>query len=644
MAEYISNIPDEPEKNIYALGFPKGLNSIQDRTLVNDKNIILGDNVMIAVDGIMRRYGTTKPYDQGSATKVYGGFSFFNRNTSTRRFIRIANSRLQYLSGSVWTAVSAQAYSSLQTRYVQAQNKVFIHNGTDALTSYDGSAITTYTALANPGAPTVTPTGAAGSTSYSYKITAFNAVGETAAGAAGTTGTGNATLSSTNYNALAWTAVAGATGYNIYGRKSTGFAEVYMATVYTNAYNDTGADTPATTKPAPADNTTGGIKAKIATFTLGRQFVAGVTEGSTYYATRLYYSGTIDNIHTFNASELGGGWVEVGSQDGGEIVDIKPFDSGVIIWKTNSIWKFYFTTTGLPALQEITRAHGGVSFEGSQAVDNDYMFVGQKENKIAVYTLGFQANYAGTQIRTNEVSVFIADSLTNVNRVYLSNIASFYYDSKFGFAYTRGTNTENDIGYVVDTRFGGWVKWDGDPMEATQYVVHDDGTSAKLYGCSNNDGYVIEMMRTQRNDNGTAFRSALGTKFFNADLFDVQKIFRNPTLWFKYIDGGTITAEVWTDGTRYQGSATLSSSSSGAGAGADLPGSFLAGSMYASVSVSNPNADVVRELTLIKFGRSIGFYVVDTNANSNWLFMGIHVTYSLLTGKPLESTERVRIS
>ncbi len=640
---FISKVNDEPEKSQYFLGFPKGLNVIQEKTLVNDKSFTMGNNIMLVVDGITRRYGTNKAFDQGGGTKTYGGFGFYKKSTGTRTFLRISASRLQYLNAGVWTQVSAQAYSNLQTRFVQASNRVYMYNGTDPLTYFNGSAITTFNALAALAGLTVAQQGAAGSTAYSYRVAAFNSVGEGAACARVTISNGNATLTTTNYNKVDWTAVPNATGYNIYGRHQTGYGEVYLATVYTNTYNDTGVDSPATSKLAPEDDTTSGIKAKMAIFTGGRQYATGVTEGTTYYPTRLYYSGTVNNIDTFNSSELGGGWVEVYANDGGEIVDIKPFSNGVLVFKTNGIFRFYFTDTGLPALQEITRGLGGVNFEASQAVDNDFMFVGQKENRIAVYTIGFQANYVN-QIRTNEASTFIADGLLDVNRTYLNNICSFYYENKFGFAYTRGVNTENDIGYVVDTRFGGWVRWDGDPMKCTQYVVYDDGTTAKLYGCSNSDGYMIEMFRTQRNDSGVAFKSTLGTKFFNFGTFDVDKIFRNPTLWFKYIDGGTIKAEVYTDGISYAGSGNLSSSSGGAGAGIDLPGALIPGSNYSLTVIQAVNADVPRELTLLKMARSIGFYVIDENINTNWLFMGIHIYYSFLEGKPLKTDEKVRIA
>lgn len=110
------------------------------------------------------------------------------------------------------------------------------------VTAHPGSALATPTGL------TITVTGTAGTTTYGYRVSAINGLGETLACAEVTITTGNATLSGTNYNALAWTAVTGASGYKVYGRTAAG--ELYMATVTTNSYNDTGAVTPAGALPA----------------------------------------------------------------------------------------------------------------------------------------------------------------------------------------------------------------------------------------------------------------------------------------------------------------------------------------------------------------------------------------------------------
>ena len=113
--------------------------------------------------------------------------------------------------------------------------------------------------LATPAAPTVTPTGTSGSTSYSYKIVAKQADGSyAAASAAGSTTTGNATLSSTNYNALSWTAVSNAASYDIY-RVTGGSTQGKISNVTTNSYNDQGATGDGTT--APTINVTGAIYA-----------------------------------------------------------------------------------------------------------------------------------------------------------------------------------------------------------------------------------------------------------------------------------------------------------------------------------------------------------------------------------------------
>lgn len=719
---YVANVEETPEKNDYFLGFSRGVNTLQDITLVHDKNLTQGDNIMLVVDGVTRRYGSSKTstgWDDGGGDKVYGASGFYKKSDGTRKFIRIANGKLQYLNGTTWTDVAATAYTNTKTSFVQIANKIFIHNGTDALSYYDGSAISSYTALSTPTGLAVTPrfialaaissitrsgstatvttatahglitgdyvtiSGAAqteynvtatvtvtsttiftytvsgtpatpatgtlvgtrgGVTQYSYRIEAFNSTGGTAACARVSISTGINQLSSSNYNELTWNTVANATGYNVYGRTSSGFQEVYLATVYTNSYNDTYADVPVVTKPAPEVSTSGGIKAKHAIYALGRQFAIGVTEGSTYYPTRIYYSGTINYIDSFNAWTYGGGWVEIYANDGGEIVSIAPYQSGILIFKTNGIFYFYFTSSGDPALKDITRSYGGVSIDCVQAIENNIIIVGQMEDRIGVWTVGTQANYGSDEIRTNELSVFIKNELENVNRTYLSNIATFFFKNMFGFTYTSGSNTENNEGWIFDTQFGSWVHWDGLPMQVTHYVTYDDGSTVKLYGCSNHDGYMIELMRSQRNDNGDAFRSIIGTKFYNQGLFDIEKIYRNPVLWFKFIQSGSISIEVWFDGTQLGGSAPINSTEGGAGIGADLAGSILPGDTYSSITQSEAAADIISELTIMQMARSIGIYLIDETYNSNWIFMGVHIPYTILDGKPAEDLTRIAMS
>lgn len=82
---------------------------------------------------------------------------------------------------------------------------------------YVGIANLEATLVDTPSAPVVANIGAAGSTTYSYKVVAKQAGGGyTIASPAGTTTTGNATLDITNFNRLTWSKVDDASGYDVY--------------------------------------------------------------------------------------------------------------------------------------------------------------------------------------------------------------------------------------------------------------------------------------------------------------------------------------------------------------------------------------------------------------------------------------------
>jgi hypothetical protein len=107
-------------------------------------------------------------------------------------------------------------------------------------------------ALATPSAPTVANVGTAGTTSYTYYVVATDRNGnKTLAGTAGTTTTGNATLSGSNYNTISWTAVPGAVSYDILKGDT---AHSLALAVTGTSLNDTGQATAAYT--APSRNTT----------------------------------------------------------------------------------------------------------------------------------------------------------------------------------------------------------------------------------------------------------------------------------------------------------------------------------------------------------------------------------------------------
>ena len=100
---------------------------------------------------------------------------------------------------------------------------------------------------------TVANVGTTGAVTYGYRVSALNSVGETLACSTVTTATGNASLTTSNFNRISWTRVSGATSYKVYGRTSG--SELLMATVTGVHYDDVGTATPS--GALPTANTTG---------------------------------------------------------------------------------------------------------------------------------------------------------------------------------------------------------------------------------------------------------------------------------------------------------------------------------------------------------------------------------------------------
>lgn len=107
--------------------------------------------------------------------------------------------------------------------------------------------------VTTPAAPTVTNQGTPGAATWTYKIVAKQSDGSySAASAAGSTATGNATLTGSNFNRLTWAAVEGADSYDIYrtvaGTSPTSLGKIGNTTALT--FDDTGLAGDAGTAPA----------------------------------------------------------------------------------------------------------------------------------------------------------------------------------------------------------------------------------------------------------------------------------------------------------------------------------------------------------------------------------------------------------
>lgn len=604
------------------IGFIAGLNTFQDQTVLKDSELTEAKNIVLQVDGVEPRYGTLNYGNDASDSKVYGLFPFY-KSDGTIQFLRISGARLKYLNGTSWSTVGSVAFANSNTNMIQVRDKILFFNGSDNLRTYDGSTVTEFTALTTPVGLGITVTGSAGSTAYSYRVSAFNGQGETLACTAVAVANGNATLSTTNYNKLDWTATSGATGYNIWGNKATGLGWTYMATVYTNTYNDTGVDLPDLNILPPEGNSSAGIKGTMACYSSAqsRVYVAGDPNNP----SRIYWGGQGDNFLNFSVSEnTGGGLADIMKNDGARIEAIIPFQGGVIIGKTNAIYKLSWDADGV-LLEEITRSFGMISSRGIKQVENDLIFPARKDGRVAFYSLGNVENFSSSILRTNELSIKISEDLEDVNLSRLGYSASFYFRNIYGCAVATSGSSVNDRIWCLDTRFGAWYQWDDLSANCFSDFIDSSGNQNLFYGNESN-GYVTQMFMEDRNDNGSPISVQFATKSFNSKLFHKMKRYRNPTFQFKGINkSGEINVDFITDGNVSEDTFNIQLSNlGGAGFGAMLFGSTIFGEATGGTPSDTVSSDQPVQQNSIYRCRSIKYRFRSSGTNLYYKFLALN--------------------
>jgi hypothetical protein len=546
-------------------------------------------------------------------------------------------------SSSTATLTTATAHGLTTGDYVTVSGADQSEYNVTAAVTVTSTTVFTYTVSGTPATPA---TGTlvlkhGGVTPYSYRVSAYNANGETLACVSVSISNGVKDLSTTNYNSLDWDNVTNAVGYVVYGRKGTavnGVGETKLATVSVSNYNDTGTDTPSSILTPPEGNNTGGQKGSMVIYALSRLFVAGDPDNP----SRLYYSAGGTQIDDFSTGN-GGGWIDVSKNDGDEITAIFFFQNTIIVWKHRSVWKFSFTSAGLPQLELITTEIGCESYRTVKMVNNALWFLAKKDGRAAVYSLGNVQNYFNA-LRTTEQSLKISTGshLDAANVAQLENACAFFFRNVYGLCIAQGGSSTNNLVFPFDARFNAWLgKWDN--INANAFFTYQDANGNEdLYYCSETTGYVVKMF-TGTDDNGTAISWKIQTKNFNQKLFDQYKIFRNPVFWFKDVSNSTITGFIINDGVFNSGTFNISALVSGISWGFDKWGTFKFGDSLGA-STTSTNSDQPMEIVFNRVARSIKFELDEASSSGSFKFLGVSFRWLLLSGKPLPADNRIRLT
>ncbi len=546
--KYDFKIQDPPFLHAKSDKWIRALNILVSATQIQNNEVAEMTDCQLIEDGKIQcpRDGQAY-YGATNGSRVTGIFPLY-LSSGTRQLLRTVGTTLQkYTNATTWTNIAGYAYTTgLNTYGATTHDKLYLCNGTDPLTYYDGTSITSFTAIGSANTPTVTRTGTDGAYTYSYKITAITAVGESAGSTAGTQTHSVAALTTSNYMSLSWSATTSAVGYNVYGRKDAKW--YFMAYVDGNTnttYVDKGQDTPNEAFLAPVADATAGPKGKYIKIYKDTIFIAG----DPTYPSRIYYSAGVDRINDFTIG-AGGGYIDVAVNDGQTITAIEVFKNSLVVWKEDSIYQFTFTTSGAPTIVLINNSVGCIAPRSVVTVENDVYFLSRR----GVFTIGNEPGFSFDVLRTNELSAKVRSDIKTIDPAYIQNVSATYTSDANKnlviFSYTPSGSTTNSKALIYDRERLGWYRWTNIQANCWTKFIDSSGAVHFLYG-DDASGYVKEIL-IGSNDFGSAIH---GYFYLRAESFgkgnmsnisqwkilkDVSIVLRKPS--------GSISLSIITDG------------------------------------------------------------------------------------------------
>lgn len=519
-------------------GWKKGVITLIDKSRVPRDALVEAQNLFLVEDGIPTPRPGTDWYGTAPSASAIDGAEVYETSAGVPHLVAVSGGTV-YRSiddGVTWSSCSGATFTAGKKAFmVQDHSYLYITNGFDNIVRYDGTTtLQPYVTMAAPGAPSPAESGSTVmvGTGYNhyYKISAVNTVGFTPASSASTDVIAGLDRSNwtaaTDYVVLTWTAVTGATRYDVYvSHDNIDF--FYLDTVQGNAsltYRDDGSAIENTSVIAPVDNTTQGPK--VARLEQIGSRLWGVQDFDNPW--RVWYSGA-NQYSGYFALAYDGGYIDLmkGSQfrpvrvvdyrDGKgtpySTVWCKSADGRGCIWQiTLETVTFDTISVTVPSAFRLPGSRGTDAPGSVINVLNDYMFY----NTQAFYNLGSRAQFLNL-LSTDESSANIRPTVKQISTTGAPNIASIYFDAKVYFSVPYGSTT-NNYTIVYDTERKAWL-----PEAFTigferffQYVqVGSDGTrTPRLLAWKPGDTRLTQISSGIKGDYSAAFATSLVTGLY----------------------------------------------------------------------------------------------------------------------------------
>ena len=524
--------------------FGRGVMTLFDDTRLPIDAVKQAVNMYLDQDGVWSTRPPSTPYGAALTGPTDGGDSFTVYNTdgtATTYMWVIDNGQFKIAQdGGAWTTktgvtwttgvpVSAKQISGVKSDGTRANLLLLTH--TSGLVYYDINAGTlgSYTALGTPVGGAASRTGlSAGSYNAYFRVTGVNAIGETLGSiefsvSGGINKTRDNWTIGTDSLSLTWTALSGASRYNVYYSDRSG-EEVYLDSTPVNSYIDTGEATPNPYAEMPQVDTTGGPDYQ--DIWLSGNRVWGTRSRSQPYRTG--WTGTGQYMGAFNPF-YGGGYIDL--EKGGPERPEKGVHfrtgkgdavSSVFTSDPNGVgstWAISLTTLTVDTLVIVIPVAS--KQQGSVGTRSPFGVVEANDSVYFPSAKGFHNQGSRQSILnvlvTSDLSDTIRDYVRNINNAAASGIAGKFFDGRIYWAVPTGASTTNNEIVVHDIeRKGAWaLPWTLGVKRFFEYT--DSAGLIHLLAIPTSGNYLIEIGGTGSGDSGTAFSTLLESGLIHWD-------------------------------------------------------------------------------------------------------------------------------
>lgn len=622
--------------------FRGGTNKLLDEARVADNEAVTALNLIQVQDGLWRPRWGTDYYGETLGAACDGAAEYVKSDGSTELIAIAGGVAYKSTDGGAWSSISGATFTSgVQCYFMQIAGFLYIANGTDSLSRYNGTSLSTYSALAAPAsASAVLASGlASGSFVYYAQVTALNDVGETVGSteASATVNKKRDTWSTTTCDAMTWTwgSVATANRYQIYLSEESG-DEALLTSTTSTSFTDDGSLAINPYVTPPLQNTTAAPKFTSMVVS-GNRIWGTNNEAQTEEMYKVYFSGTGTFIGTFS-DFYGGGWINL--EKGGREIPTKVvhYQSGqgegraTVLCRTpegrGAVWQISISTATVGdvsfSVPSAVKVVGSWGTEAPLSVVSDGNNI-QFANRKGWFGLGPQQQFYGI-LRTNELSSKIRTYWKSLIGSQVSGIAAYFYDAKM-FISVPTTSSGNNRIVILDTERGNWtVDWS---IGAKQFLEYTDtsGNTHFLY-VPLGGTQLIEISENIAGDLGTAFSTEYASgRINNSKLWkDFAKV--NKAYIKLGSPRGTIRWEVSgsqkTQGFTTIASKTISPTASLTGMGWDLMGNVKMGDTSGVPTTFSDSSDI-RYVTIRKKVRDFKFRLTSSSIDTDYILQGFIV-------------------